>query len=63
LFTAAALAGLPLDRLGLAVFRSARRVAFDRCASPVQVDGDHIPSVDSGALAIEPSGLTLRYVI
>ncbi len=63
-FTAAALAGLPLDRLGLATFRSARRVAFDRCVSPVQVDGDHIPAPEAdGAMTIEPSGMTLRYVI
>lgn len=59
-FTAAAFAGWPLDRLGLATFRSARRVTFDRCVSPVQVDGDHIPD---SAYSIEPSGLTLRYVI
>lgn len=59
-FTAAALAGAPLDRLGLATFRSVRRIRFDRCVSPVQVDGDHI--ADS-AFAVEPSGMTLRYVI
>ncbi len=63
-FTAAAFAGLPLDRLGLATFRSARRVVFDRCASPVQVDGDHIPDVGAEcAFAVEPSGMTLRYVV
>lgn len=60
LFSAAALAGLPLDRLGLATFRSVRRVTFDRCVSPVQVDGDHMPDC---AYAIGPSGMTLRYVI
>lgn len=59
-FTAAALAGAPLERLGLATFRSVRRVTFDRCVSPVQVDGDHIPDC---AYAIGPSGMTLRYVI
>lgn len=59
-FTAAALAGWPLDRLGLATFRSVRRVTFDRCVSPVQVDGDHMPDC---AFAIGPSGMTLRYVI
>ena len=59
-FTAAAFAGLPLDRLGLASFRSVRRVAFDRCVSPVQVDGDHMPDC---AYAIGPSGMTLRYVV
>ena len=62
-FTAAAFAGLPLDRLGLASFRSARRVAFDRCVSPVQVDGDHIAAATEGAMAIEPSGMALAYVI
>ncbi|ANY21351.1 Diacylglycerol kinase [Tsuneonella dongtanensis] len=63
-FTAAALAGIPLDRLGLATFRSARRVVFDRCASPVQVDGDHVPDFGPDrAFAIEPTGITLRYVI
>ncbi|MCT2559642.1 diacylglycerol kinase family protein [Tsuneonella sp. YG55] len=63
-FTAAAFAGLPLDRLGLATFRSARRVEFDRCASPVQVDGDHIPGIGGEcAFAVEPTGMTLRYVV
>ena len=60
LFTAAAFAGWPLDRLGLATFRSARRVTFDRCVSPVQVDGDYMPEA---AMSIGPSGMTLRYVI
>jgi diacylglycerol kinase (ATP) len=59
-FTAAAFLGWPLDKLGLATFRSVRRLTFDRCVSPVQVDGDHIPA---SAYAIEPSGMTLRYVI
>lgn len=59
-FTAAALAGAPLDRLGLATFRSVRRIRFDRCVSPVQVDGDHI---SDSAFSVEPSGMTLRYVI
>lgn len=55
----AAVSGLPIDRFGLAKVRSVRRVEFDRCITPVQVDGDHIPDC---AFAIEPSGLTLRYV-
>lgn len=59
-FTAAVLAGAPLDRLGLATFRSVRRIRFDRCVSPVQVDGDHITDA---AFSVEPSGMTLRYVI
>lgn len=59
-FTAAAFAGWPLDRLGLATFRSVRRVTFDRCVSPVQVDGDHLPDC---AFAIGPSGMSLSYVI
>ena len=59
-FTAAAIARRPLDRLGLATFRSVRRVTFDRCVSPVQVDGDHLPDC---AYAIGPSGMSLTYVI
>lgn len=59
-FTAAAFGGFPLDRLGLATFRTARRISFDRCVSPVQVDGDHMPDC---AYAIGPSGMNLRYVI
>lgn len=59
-FMAAALLRLPLARLGLADIRSVRRVEFDRCVSPVQVDGDHIPDC---AYAIGPSGMALRYVI
>lgn len=63
-FTAAALARLPLDRLGLATIRTVRRVSFDRCASPIQVDGDHIPDFEPGrAFAVEPTGMTLRYVV
>ena len=56
----AAMLRLPLDRLGLAEIRTVRRVAFDRCVSPVQVDGDHMPDC---AFAIGPSGIALRYVI
>jgi diacylglycerol kinase family enzyme len=59
-FTVAAFARWPLDKLGLASFRTARRIAFDRCVSPVQVDGDHMPDC---AYAIGPSGMTLSYVI
>ncbi|QYU66050.1 hypothetical protein J4558_13665 [Leptolyngbya sp. 15MV] len=57
--TAAAMLRLPLDRLGLATVRTVRRIAFDRCVSPVQVDGDHMPDC---AYAIGPSGITLTYV-
>ncbi len=57
---AAAMLRLPLDRLGLAEIRTVRRVRFDRCVSPVQVDGDHMPDC---AFAIGPSGMSLRYVI
>ncbi len=56
----AALLGLPIDRLGLAQIRTVRRIAFDRCVTPVQVDGDHMPDC---AYAIASSGLTLRYVV
>ena len=58
--TGAAMLRLPLDRLGLAEIRTVRRVIFDRCVSPVQVDGDHMPDC---AFAIGPSGIALNYVI
>jgi len=58
--TIAALLRLPLDHLGLAQIRTARRIEFDRCVTPVQVDGDHMPDC---AHAIGPSGIALRYVI
>ena len=58
--TAAAMLHLPVDRLGLAAIRTCRRIEFDRCVSPVQVDGDHIPEC---AYAIGPSGLTLTYCV
>lgn len=56
----AAMLGLPLARFGLADIRSCRRIEFDRCITPVQVDGDHMPDC---AYAIGPSGMTLRYVV
>ena len=59
-FTAAAMLRLPLDKVGLADIRSVRRVSFDRCVSPVQVDGDHMPDC---AYAIGPSGMALNYVV
>ena len=59
-FAAAALLRLPLDRLGLAEIRTVRHVRFDRCVTPVQVDGDHMPDC---AFAIGPSGMILSYVI
>jgi diacylglycerol kinase family enzyme len=59
-FTAAAFAGRPLDRLGLATFRTAREITFDRCVSPVQVDGDHMPEC---ADTIAASGMSLMYVV
>ena len=60
LFSLAALTRLPLERFGLSETRSVCRVEFDRCVTPVQVDGDHMPDC---AYAIAPSGLTLTYVI
>lgn len=57
--SAAAMLGLPIARLGIAEVRTVRRIEFDRCVTPVQVDGDHMPDC---AWAIGPSGLTLRYV-
>lgn len=55
----AAILRLPIARLRIADVRTVRRVEFDRCVTPVQVDGDHMPEC---AWAIGPSGLTLRYV-
>ena len=59
-FIVAAMLRLPVDRFGFAEIRSVRRVEFDRCVTPVQVDGDHMPEC---AYAIAPSGMTLRYVV
>ena len=59
-FVAAAVLRLPVDRFGFATIRSARRVTFDRCVSPVQVDGDHMPEC---AYAIAPSGMALTYLV
>jgi diacylglycerol kinase (ATP) len=58
--TGAAMLHLPVDRFGLAELRTCRRIEFDRCVSPVQVDGDHIPEC---AYAISTSGQVLRYVV
>lgn len=58
--TLGALLRVPLDRLRLAEIRTVRRVTFDRCVSPVQVDGDHMPDC---AYAIGPSGMSLIYVV
>ncbi|WP_338445601.1 diacylglycerol kinase family protein [Pelagerythrobacter marensis] len=58
--TGAAIMRLPLDRLGLAEIRTVRRVAFDRCVGPVQVDGDHMADC---AHEIASSGMALNYVI
>lgn len=51
---------LPIDYFGFVEIRTARRIEFDRCVTPVQVDGDHMPDC---AYAVGPSGMTLRYVI
>ena len=56
----AAMLRLPIKRLGLADIRTVRRVEFDRCVLPVQVDGDHMPDC---AYAIGPSGMALTYVV
>ncbi|EDL48941.1 diacylglycerol kinase family protein [Erythrobacter sp. SD-21] len=56
----AAMVGLPVERFAKARVRSCKRVEFDRCVTPVQVDGDHMPDC---AYAIAPSGLSLRYVV
>lgn len=58
-FVIAAMLRLPVDRFAFATIRSARRVTFDRCVSPVQVDGDHMPEC---AYAIAPSGMALTYL-
>ena len=56
----AAMLRLPVERFARAKVRSCQRIEFDRCVTPVQVDGDHMPDC---AYAIAPSGLTLRYVV
>lgn len=58
--SAAAMLGMSLTKNGIADIRSCRRIEFDRCVTPVQVDGDHMPDC---AYAIAPSGLTLSYVV
>ncbi|MBX7532204.1 hypothetical protein K3165_04620 [Qipengyuania sp. 1XM1-15A] len=60
LLSLAVMLRLPLDRFAKAQIRSCRRIEFDRCVTPVQVDGDHMPDC---AYAIAPSGMTLRYVV
>lgn len=63
-FTLAAVLRLPVDRFGFAEIRSVRRVSFDRCVTPVQVDGDHVPGFGHDcAFAIGPSGTALQYVV
>ncbi|WFL77866.1 diacylglycerol kinase family protein [Altererythrobacter arenosus] len=59
-FVIAAMLRLPVEKFAFAEIRSCRRVAFDRCVTPVQVDGDHMPEC---AFAIGPSGRTIRYVV
>ena len=56
----AALLRRPVQRIAGIEVRSCTRIAFDRCATPVQIDGDHMP--ESG-FEIEPAGFSLRYVI
>ena len=56
----AAMLGLPVQRFAKAEIRSCRRISFDRCVTPVQVDGDHMPDC---AFAIAPTGQVLRYVV
>ena len=60
LLSIAAMLGLPVERFAKARVRSCRRIEFDRCVTPVQVDGDHMPDC---AYAIAPAGLRLRYVV
>jgi diacylglycerol kinase family enzyme len=60
LLSLAVMLRLPVDRFAKAQIRTCRRIEFDRCVTPVQVDGDHMP--DCG-YAIGPSGLSLRYVV
>jgi diacylglycerol kinase family enzyme len=55
-----AILGLPVSKLSGVEVRSVKRVEFDRCVTPVQVDGDHIPDC---AYAIAPSGMTLQYIV
>ena len=60
LLSLAAMLRLPVDRFANAEIRTCRRIEFDRCVTPVQVDGDHMPDC---AYAIAPAGLSLRYVV
>ncbi len=59
-FTLAAILRLPVSRFGFVEIHSVRRVSFDRCVTPVQVDGDHMPEC---AFAIAPNGLAISYVV
>jgi diacylglycerol kinase family enzyme len=59
-FVIAALLGQSLVDRGIADIRTCRRITFDRCVTPVQVDGDHMPDC---AYAIAPGGLALTYVV
>lgn len=56
----AAMMGLSLKERGLADIRACRRIVFDHGGIPMQIDGDPMP--DAGR-AIEPSGMSLRYLV
>lgn len=56
----AAMLRLPVDRLPHVSIRTCRRITFDRCVSPVQVDGDHMPGC---AYGIAASGQSIAYCI
>ena len=63
-FTLAAMLRLPVEKFGFAEIRSVRRVAFDRCVTPVQIDGDYVPGFGPDcAYTIAPSGLAIQYVV
>ncbi|MDC0887148.1 diacylglycerol kinase family protein [Altererythrobacter sp.] len=56
----AAMLRLPVERLPYVSIRTCRKVTFDRCVSPVQVDGDHMPDC---AYVISTSGSYLTYCV
>lgn len=59
-FSLAAILRISVNRFDFVEIRSVRRVVFDRCVTPVQVDGDHMPEC---SFAIGASGRTLKYVV
>ena len=59
-FSAAAMMGRDVERFDFVDIRTVRRVQLDRCVSPLQVDGDHLPGAE---MAITRSEVMLRYIV